>query len=291
MSLFCLPPKEYDALIKGISEDQNSSKSTMTLNELEDFSDKHKRPNYGEIYDFMSQFSNVKYVGDGSSRIAFCFTPGLEPYDKLAPICIKMAKNEKGIAQNKAEVDIFKKYGHKYSCFPEIFTFSTSGSYIAMELGKNILDSVGSESYKDAARWFNEWIEEAFHLYGDLFFKKNSELNDEKIKQEFEKSNLFIEKNCWPYCLVDLTYSIFKNNSIPNAKDCLQIIKHLAKNEKYTVIRDFIKFYLNDKGQNIEINDFNNAANWAFVKRKNSNYLIPIDWGFSPSVRKEFYGG
>lgn len=55
--------------------------------------------------------SEIRYVGQGSSRICFALAGGQ---------CLKIAFNEKGVLQNRSEKKISKKFSG-LSCFTQIF--------------------------------------------------------------------------------------------------------------------------------------------------------------------------
>ena len=51
-----------------------------------------------------------------------------------------------------------------------------------------------------------------------------------------------------------------------------------------------LNFALQKEARSFLWTDFVQPANWAFVKRNGYFMLIPIDWGFTKNVAKDYYG-
>ena len=144
--LTVLPPTEFKQLIVGLSESSENYKFSYN-----DLTENHAET-YSDVIDYMHG-SNCKFVGKGSSRLAFFIPPRSIQQDRSIPCCLKVAKNKPGVAQNHAEVDIFNKYGIKTECFPELFDYDKNKYYfILTEVGERIFDEINTLS-----RYFKEW--------------------------------------------------------------------------------------------------------------------------------------
>lgn len=109
-------------------------------------------------------WENYYNLGEGSSRAVFALD---------AKHAIKLATNEKGIAQNEAEVQLYEKYCNDKNCrLAKIYWYSTTYKYIIVERCKSI----------------NKYFEEkGWNFYDD---DVAAVLNDYCDGQECKKLNL-----------------------------------------------------------------------------------------------------
>ena len=270
--LTILPRDEFKELLKNPIMEDNSYQ----------FSYDEMKSKYSSSYDSILKYvggSNCKFVGEGSSRIAYFIPAGSIEIDKTAPCCFKVAKNQKGIAQNRAEYNIFKKYG-KLKCFPIVYDYdSTYDHFILTELGSELKDN------------------ESEVIYLTMFFKtiKNSSNCPQYLLNILRKINRFSDMSDALYYLampfIDDLYECI--DDIP-ANEIIRDIKN-AFNAKPTFLKryetliSFIEFALNGGTDDVEFVDFTSCDNWAFVCRQGEMQLIPIDFGYTSEIVKTMY--
>lgn len=86
----------------------------------------------------------LSYIGSGSSRVVF----GFNPYRN--DIVLKLAKNQKGIAQNEEEGQFWK---NDYSCFPKVIETDANSRWIVVErstgkMTKNLFKQLTGVSFE-----------------------------------------------------------------------------------------------------------------------------------------------
>lgn len=273
MALAVLPIEEYESLLKGGTNEAKHMKFRFDWNVVE----KDYSRSYKDILTYMST-TDVKLIGSGSGRTAFFLPSGDWKKDKTAPVCFKVAKNNKGVAQNKVEIDLFSKYGKIYSCFPEMFEYERKNKYY-------ILTEVGRDPQKGELKHYfkmwNEYVEdmlmgsdgaEPFYYFSDTdynfdftnhIFEICEGLNvDGKVKGWFE-----------------------------NREEIVEDIERISSQfPQYKTITDLIRFSIEGGWKEVRFDDFAmNDANWAMLVRDGTQYLLPIDFGFSDEVVKQFY--
>ena len=274
MKLFCLPHKEFQKLIsKSVSEEEGNDKNKRKFSseEFKEFASStlnssNDQENYYKAVRWLTN-KNAKYVGEGSSRTAFCIPPGSWK-DGSAPICLKIAKNEKGIAQNKAEIEVFRKYG-KFHCFPEIYEQDPNGFFTMMEMGEYDFP------VQKIKIWFEKWNRELLKM--------------EDRKTELDQDLIFDNPpiTSWP-ARISRLLKLINNDDIDDS--CFKIFNKMDNvDKKYEALTSLFKFVKVDRGRLVVYGDFAVSDNWAFVIRDGRWELIPIDWGFSPEVRRKYY--
>lgn len=261
-----VPKKAFDALNKKVTED---SEKRIKF-DYEDF--KKKVMHYTFVKDYLKN-KMIEFVGTGSGRTAYMIPKGGCVGHEDSAVCLKVANNVKGIAQNKAEVKIIEKFGGKEnSCFPELFGTDTRENISIMcEIGKKAENMDFSNFFED----FDEYKEKVF---------------DKKAKNAFP---LMIEN---PSDLFQALRYVKKVKRSGNAgKEELALIlenldtiaNDIPKYEPLASLFDVL--FKKDAVYDLVLGDFGEISNWAFVNRNNENVLIPIDWGFTLEVADQYY--
>lgn len=256
-----IPEKEFDELLtSSISEAASNRFSYETLL-------KEHSSTYSEVLKYVENSKQCKFVGTGSSRTAFYIKSGAIPQDPSSPCCLKVAKNEAGVSQMKAEADIFKKFkkkGKEYSCFPKIFGYDETNGF-------SVLMEIGTEATKEKiAKYFEDWnskLKKETDLYSYGYIKDLGDLT---------------------WLAGSITNNIKKKSDYGIADD--EKMKETINDPKYDTIWSFIEFTI-DGGKKLGLlNDLWQTKNWAFVVRDGIKKLIPIDFGAVIHVIKKHYG-
>jgi len=274
--LTIIPRNKFKELINNIVEDQ-----TTTRFDLNDFKEFIKQTEYSknaggldlffDIKDYMKTH-NVKYIGQGSSRLAFFMPSGSLP-DKSMPCCLKVAINPAGYAQTKAEIATFNKYTD-LTCFPKMFDYNKDGKYIITEFGERI-------DYK--------YIDTYTHFWNRVVLNNIDSSSKCVFTNEFTGANAimeFIRQFNSRYATnrfngyLDDVYDDLYNNIIQPISE---------KYHKYTSLRDMIKFAKNDELTNFTFIDLCADDNWGLVCRENELVPMPIDWGLTNEVADKYY--
>ena len=160
------------------------AKSTMTLKMLNDFLyqiecayedciksddfDTDDNPKFDKIFDLL--YSKYYRIGSGSSRIVFAL-------DKNT--VIKMAKNEKGIAQNLAELRVFEKAPERVA---KIKWYHPKGYYLIVERCISLYHFLEDKEVNIDAADFSNYVDINCN-------KKYTVENVEKIVKKFVREN------------------------------------------------------------------------------------------------------
>ncbi len=291
--LTTIPAKQFKEFLKkkGVLEDGPPINSKKTETFKWDEMIKHA-DTYRGIFDYLKYLKDVKYVGEGSSRISFFLEPGATEMAKDSPACFKIAKNEKGIAQTKAEMKLFAEYKDEIS-FPKVYNCDTKNYFFQLIEFGTVLEDAVAEDILDPYSYFNEWsefirktIEEDrnsldFHvgyyeandveqvIYGTGF---DAILN--LIFKYLQESNHF----CWR----------LDGEKKKLADDVIMKAKKKFANGKYKEIVSFLNFAEEHK-DTLVLDDFGNQWNWGVVEREGRLTLIPIDWGLTQEVWDHYY--
>ena len=205
----------------------------------------------------------VEYVGEGSSRIAYALDGGL---------CLKVAYNEAGKAQNKVE---FNNCKNLPNFFPAIYEASKDFEVLLVECCSpchNDSQSVSRvKQALDIKYDMNIDVTDAIALVLDKaasYAPGDFEAIYESMLQDIDAEN-FTEKRKKAYesviNVILQPHSIAQKTFSNLARWCLANV---------------------DK---IDVIDFSNIENWGFVAREGEIVPIVIDAGFSPAVQKMFY--
>ena len=277
MALTVIPIKEYELLTKNANE---ASKNKIRFSW--DIVEKDYSKSYRDILSYMSM-TDVKKIGSGSGRTAFFLPPGDWKKDRSTPICFKVAKNKKGVAQNKVEIDLFSEYGKQYSCFPEMFEYDKNNQYYLLtEVGRPLKDG-------ELANYFMSWnsyIEDMlFDSYGRAPFYYFDCINS--TAGQFNES---FTEHVYEICKA-LNVSGIQRGWTEDPQSVLDDMDRISKEfPKYSGLTSLFRFSVDGGWKKIRFDDFSaNVQNWAIVTRNAEELLIPIDYGFSDEVVKQFY--
>lgn len=274
--LTIIPKDKFKELINtNIVEDQS-----VSIFDLDDFKSFIKQTQYSknaggldlyfDIMDYMKQH-NVKYISQGSSRIAY-FMPSGSLKDRSIPCCLKVAKSPAGYAQTKAEIELFKKYDG-LECFPKMFDYSPDGKYIITEFGEKIDDN---------------YINTYMHFWNRVVRNNIDDSSNCIFTNEYTGARAVVElirqfNNCYSTRFegyLEDTYDDLYNN----------IIQPIAeKYHKYVSLRDMIKLSKNNELLNFTLADLCADDNWGLVCRENTLIPMPIDWGLTNDVAEKYY--
>ena len=125
-------------------------------------------PKFDKIFDLL--YSKYYKIGSGSSRIVFAL-------DKNT--VIKMAKNEKGIAQNLAELRVFEKAPERVA---KIKWYHPKGYYLIVERCTSLYHFLEDKEVNIDAAYFSKYVD--FNCD-----KKYTVENVEKIVKKFVREN------------------------------------------------------------------------------------------------------
>lgn len=279
MALTVIPEKDFDELVKGVHE--KSDGSNFSWEEIEK---DRAHTSYKDILNYMKT-TNVKKIGTGTSRIAFFLPQGSVKNNPSVPSCFKVAKNKKGVAQNKAEIDLFRSYGEKKPCFPELYEADDVNEYyIQTEVGKKL-----NKNKNQLKEYFEDWnrfvidVKMGNNRYPPYYF-----LGTPSDLESFE--------NDWDY-----TYHIFKMVKALNEPGLIagwgeepdyiiDNMEDIAKEfPKYKSIVEMLRFSVEGGWEKGIFGDLSmNTGNWAFVVRNGEYCLLPIDWGFTNEVQSMY---
>ena len=270
MALTVIPIEDYKSLLNGTNE---AKKLRFSWNTVE----KDYSKSYKDILSYMSM-TDVKLIGEGSGRTAFFLPPGDWKKDKTTPVCFKVSKNEKGVAQNKVEIDLFTEYGKVYSCFPEMFEYDRNNKYF-------MLTEVGRAPQKgELKRYFKLW---------------NDYVQDMLMNSDGTEPFYFFFDTDYNFDFTNHIYKICEGLNVDgkvkgwfeNKEEVLEDIERISTQfQQYKTITDLIRFSTEDGWEKVRFDDFAmNDANWAMVVRNGMQYLMPIDYGFSHEVVDTYY--
>ena len=258
-----VPEKIYNDLMNH----KISEKKDNFIFSIEDFEKNHSE-SYSDILYYIKH-SNIDYVGNGSSRVAFLIPPGIFKQNKNQPSCMKVAKNRPGVAQNENEILIFSKFSRKFQCFPRMYLYDKKNKlYIFTELGKNL------NNQNEFNEYFKEWNEKLneseigniLNSVGTKMFSKI--LNIALIAEQLE------------------TYNNADNNIIIKYDKFLESMKEI---KKYIPLVDLFYFIKINGIKYFTLSDFRDSNNWAWVTRDGISCAIPIDFGFTDKIGKKYY--
>lgn len=284
--MIVVPREAFEELRSGKVKEANSNLKPLNFKQFTQDVDI-----VSKVMPYMQNIA-VDFVGSGSSRVAFCVPKGSCDEAKDRSVCFKVALKEAGIAQNKAERGIIKKYGEKEACFPEIFAYDEKRNIcLETEIGT-------SPKEYDMKKYFADW---------------NTGMQKKIIKTGFMD---YLKK------IVDKDYVSYKKNiatmlevnTIKNIFDVLSIVKDF-KHLKMKSRQELAELYMETinetaemfpkykglsslanvlfkKGADAEmlIGDFQYPGNYALVDRGETEpTLIPIDYGLTEGVYASYY--
>lgn len=202
----------------------------------------------------------LKFVGEGSSRVCFCMQGGK---------CVKVAKNHKGIEQNKQEVKNCV-LGEKYACFPDFFEYdSKNWCSLVCECCSPATRSLIHETYgrditvTTIVAALNDYIDCGCSLkaaYDELHAMKSGRQSD-RISSEYD----FIDE----WSRMNILKSMLEDPSV-----------------RYDSLRALAQFYKDhgEDDQEMRLVDLEAEDNWGIAIRHGVPTAVVIDAGFSFDV-------
>lgn len=270
-----LPAKKFDELKNKLTESETYHFywDDMVTNDA----------SYEDLLKYLKNCDNVKYISEGSARVAFYLQSGAYDTSLIPqPTCLKVAKNEKGIAQNHVEIETLNRFYDKFSCFPKIYDWDgDDDKYLLMEVGKpfkEIGDERAINNY--TANYFNEWNRKFDSLFSTYSFFDRNKIDLRII--DFKDISTFMEDMYGE--------SVKAGPWFAYKAEILEAMDKIAgTNKKYRPFADLFR-WLNAGGkESVEIGDFGYYDNFAMITRENDECLVPIDFGLNIDVAKEYY--
>lgn len=284
--MIVIPRKAFEELRSGKIEEANSNLKPLNFKQFTQDVDV-----VSKVIPYMQNIA-VDFVGSGSSRVAFCVPKGSCDEAKDRPVCFKVALKEAGIAQNKAERGIIKKYGEKEACFPEIFAYDEKRNIcLETEIGT-------SPKEYDMKKYFADWnkgiskkiVKTGFMDYLRKIIDKDYTFYKEKIEQLLY---MFSIENIFDVLSIIKDFKRLKTKSRQELAELyMDTINETAEMyPKYKGLSSLANV-LFKKGADAEmiIGDFQYPGNYALVDRGETEpTLIPIDYGLTEGVYATYY--
>lgn len=200
----------------------------------------------------------IRFVGQGSSRIAYAMNGGK---------CLKLAMNDKGIAQNSQEIKNTAE--NKAKCFPQIYDWDkkTNGSMLTECCAKAV-----------AADFVNLFGIDMNAIVRLLKKYSRTKSYDALVKETTEEISLAMNDN-------DKEYA----DELKKRIGFVQKLKS-RKTMAFKIIGELFDFYsVEGNADEMLVSDLINVDNWGLAVRNRRLCLIVIDAGFSSRISQEFY--
>ena len=267
-----IPNEEFLQLAGSVKE--SAGNEEFSWKELKNCKD------YYAILDYLSR-TNVKYVGEGSARISFYLPSAIDDsgMEINSPCCLKVASNEDGPIQNKSDIRAFQKFGGKFQCFPQLYSYDKEKYYYFLcELATPALSL--NEKGKASIN--------SYEYFSDLIsFISNKKYSEPILKsiQKMRDINSFLDELFEAYDLVFQPYG----DRTDFTKDEVKVFKKewvafwadvKKKAPKYAGIADVCLGFIMKKFYD---SDIDHPDNWGYVKRNQNLVLLPIDFGIGES--------
>lgn len=290
-----VPYEIYKKCFSSVNEDENQTGSfnfheLLASTEIGGMNDKFNiNIDDSWYYDEMIKYCHehqdtFSYVNEGSSRIVFLMKDGR---------CLKIAKNEAGLSQNKRECRTFSMRGiDKYNCFPKLFD-ADKKMYRALieEFGTELPESWVKQHFNGHEFWeIMKLVKVIYDISRVKRCKKEDSIN--ALKDVIETGEVPAELQ---------GVSQFKHNAVfPDLKKLEHDYRaNLAgmydaffnpKNKE--IIKPFLgllDFYQDHGTKSLIIDDLEQSGNWALCHRNGEDVPVIIDAGLSDSVWNKHY--
>ena len=261
-----VPKEVFNELNKKVSEAEPKKQKF----DYKDF--KKEVFHHSMVKDYLKD-KEIKFVGQGSGRTAYMIPKGACVGHEDSAVCLKVADNVKGIAQNKGEVSVIEKFGGKSEpCFPELFgTDKSNNISLLCEIGTQTQDN------NDFEEFFENWDNSRTEFFSE------------------ETKDVFVELIS-PDDVFAALKNIKKIKRTGNAgketiRKVLEDIKKMSnKYKKYApFVSLFTVMFEKDAVYDVALGDFGELENWAFINRDGEDVLVPIDWGLTEEVKFQYY--
>lgn len=205
----------------------------------------------------------VEYVGEGSSRIAFALDGGL---------CLKVAYNEAGKAQNKVE---FNNCKNLPNFFPAMYEASKGFEALLVECCSPCRnDSVSVNRVKQAFEIEYDAVIDVTDAIALVLDKAAS-----YAPGDFEA--------IYESMLQDIDAEDFTEKRKEMYRNVIEAMLH-PQSIAQKILNSLARWCLANVDK-IDVVDFGNIENWGFVAREGEMVPVVLDVGFSPAVQKMFY--
>lgn len=271
--LTVVPKKEFDELNKKVSEAEPKKQKFN----YEDF--KKEVMHYSMVNDYLKD-KLIEFVGKGSGRTAYLIPKGGCVGHEDFAVCLKVANNVRGIAQNEGEILTIENYGGKDEpCFPELFGYDLDSKISLMcEIGRKV------QGQPEFTKYFREW-----NL--DCIPKFSKQTLENIPRNQFNDLKIEIPDDVFGYLKAIKKIKRTGNAGKEIVNEMLDDFKKVAK--KYKKYEPFVSIFVvmfeKDAVYEVSLGDFGEIDNWAFVNRNGQEVLVPIDWGLTEEVKYQYY--
>lgn len=125
---------------------------------------------------------NAKQIGVGSTRVAF------EIIFKGKPTVMKIAKNDKGLRQNLAEANLYKKYKYKPPYAPPMIDWDDND-----DADTSWIHIMKAAKYNENT--FSRFFKISFTLFSEVLSKYINKQKTDEMNAEIKKFIKFVEDN------------------------------------------------------------------------------------------------
>ena len=192
---------------------------------------------------------NIRFVGQGSSRIVFAMADGT---------ALKLAKSNAGIDQNKQESKICMDSKLKYKIFPDFYGADTK-NWLALNC--ELCAPANQNDFKELFRCQPSAIVNVIELIINM---KLEDFQYSQLVQHYEKLDNDI-------------YAQFVQQLIDN------------RSQAFDAIRSLISFYRKNGLNELLMGDLETINNWGIAIRDNQKVLVIIDAGFNEDIFQKYY--
>ena len=247
-----------------------------------DFDELLKFDQFEDRVDYLR--GKCQFVGKGSSRTTFILN------DKTA---LKIAHNEKGIAQNENEIKLSEML-NDLDGFATIFDWDKKRySALTTELCSPLEDDQsGVDTFYEMFKMTPmETIDMLLYLY-------EQDGTTTRLRKKMKLILASEDRSFSDLCdMVEKQY-------LSSVLDCMSKVEMMEKarinlkfldmyddknNPQGQVLRSIIDFQIKTNGEKVIFDDMTNPANWGMVNRNGKDCLVIIDAGLSDQIAKEYY--
>lgn len=225
-----------------------------------------------------------QFVGEGSSRTTFILN------DNTA---LKIAKNEKGIAQNENEIKLAETL-NDLDGFATIFDWDKkTHSALTTELCSPLEDDEsGVDAFYEMFKMTPmETIDMLLYIYEQdgitTHLRKKMKLILASEDQSFSTICDMVEKQY----LSSVLDCMSKVEMMEKARINLKFLDMYDddNNPQGQVFKSIINFQIETNGEKVIFDDMTNPANWGMVNRNGKDCLVIIDAGLSDQIANDYY--
>lgn len=201
------------------------------------------------LYFMNDNKSQIRYVGQGSSRLVFAMADGT---------ALKLAKTNAGIAQNKHEAKICMDPQMKYQIFPDFYGADTK-HWLSLNC-----ELCAKAEKKDFAQIFKIQPQGIVNVIEFIMKMKLERWELSKARDHFQD-------------LGSNVYAYFIQQLIDNKTLAIQAINSL------------LDFYQKNGLDELLLGDLEEVRNWGIAIREGQKVLVIIDAGFSEDIWQQHY--